>query len=300
MAPSPFPIPVTHSMEALPSSSPLREFYPEDTYAGGGYFASPFGRTKYWINGPEDGQKIVLIHGISVPALAYHKILPALVKEGLQVLTYDLPGRGYSEAPEGLYDAQFYIVHLALLLQYVKWDKADIVGYSMGGAMAAAFTATFPHLVAENVTLLASAGLLQRNETGVAISDLAPAPERNPEATADALKLSARIRDLQWEHLPGAKKAFDVSLANGVISSLQAAFETLGSTSKKRSLIIHGTADTTVPHSEAHKIHKLVPQAKLVLIDGASHALPWEEGTWQQVLQELIPFVTGITGRSNK
>ena len=44
----------------------------------------------------------------------------------------DIPGRGYSEAPEdGAYDAQFYAVHLALLLQYVKWNQADIVGYSM-------------------------------------------------------------------------------------------------------------------------------------------------------------------------
>ena len=71
-----------------------------------------------------------------------------------------------------------------LLLQYVKWDKADIVGYSMvrldylgsfvryyissshilqGGAVVSAFTATFPHLVADNVTLLASVGMLEVN-----------------------------------------------------------------------------------------------------------------------------------------
>lgn len=48
-----------------------------------------------------------------------------------------------------------------------------------------------------------------------------------------------QIRDLQWEYLPGAKKAFDASLKNGVISSLQAAFETLGSSSKKQFLIVH-------------------------------------------------------------
>jgi hypothetical protein len=62
-------------MESLPQSSPLREFYPEDSYPGGeldhlpltvivftviytgGYYPSPFGRVKYWVVGPEGGQK---------------------------------------------------------------------------------------------------------------------------------------------------------------------------------------------------------------------------------------------------
>ncbi|KAI0798441.1 alpha/beta-hydrolase [Irpex lacteus] len=269
MPPSTFPVAVSHSIEALPPSSPLREFYPEDLYSGGGYFPSPYGRTKYWISGPEDGQKVVLIHGISVPAIAFQKIVPALVGQGLQVLTYDIPGRGYSDAPDCAYDAQFYIVHLALLLQYVKWESANIIGYSMGGAVAVAFAATLPHLVTENVTLLASVGLLE-------------------------------IRELQWKYLPGAKKAFDASIGNGVVTSLRSAFETLGNTSKKRFLIIQGTADTDVPYSEAHKINKLIPQARLVLIEGASHALPWEEGTWQEVVEEIIPFVTGTSGRLSK
>ncbi|KAI0084871.1 alpha/beta-hydrolase [Irpex rosettiformis] len=306
MSPSPFPAPVSHSMEALPASSPLRELYPEDTYSGGGYFPSPYGRTKYWINGPEGGQKVVLIHGISVPAIAFQKLVPILVKEGLQVLIYDLPGRGYSEAPKlSAYDAELYVVHLALLLQYIKWDKADIVGYSMGGAVAAAFTATFPHLVADNVTLLASAGLYKAHEDDsgewdAAINDIKPEPEQNPEVSAEAGKLSLKLRELQWEYLPGAKNAFKTSLSSGVIGGLRATFETLGNTSTKRFLVIHGTADKIVPYREAHKINKLVPQAKLVLIKGASHALPFEEGTLEKVADELVPFVTGAEGRHSK
>ena len=61
-----------------------------------------------------------------------------------------------------------------------------------------------------------------------------------------------------------------------------------------------GTADKIVPYREAYKINKLVPQAKLVLIDGASHALPWEEGTFEEVLERLVPFITGEEGRLSK
>ncbi len=73
----------------------------------------------------------------------------------------DLYGRGYSDAPETTYDSTLYTTQLALLMQYLKWDKANIVGLSMGGGIAAAFTSQFPHLVDEGVGLIASAGLME-------------------------------------------------------------------------------------------------------------------------------------------
>ena len=73
----------------------------------------------------------------------------------------DLYGRGYSDAPQTTYDSTLYTTQLALLMQYLKWEKANIIGVSMGGAIAAAFTAQFPHLVDESVGLIASAGLME-------------------------------------------------------------------------------------------------------------------------------------------
>ena len=49
----------------------------------------------------------------------------------ISLYTTDLYGRGYSEAAEGPQDPNLYILQLALLMQYVKWDAADIVGFSM-------------------------------------------------------------------------------------------------------------------------------------------------------------------------
>ena len=46
-------------------------------------------------------------------------------------------------------------------MQYLRWDKANIISLSMGGGIAAAFTDQFPHLVDEGVGLIASAGLME-------------------------------------------------------------------------------------------------------------------------------------------
>lgn len=72
----------------------------------------------------------------------------------------DLYGKGYSEAPKTAFDATLFVVQLALLLQYIRWDAAHIVGFSMGGGVAASFAASVPHLVAGKVVFIAAAGLL--------------------------------------------------------------------------------------------------------------------------------------------
>ena len=72
----------------------------------------------------------------------------------------DLYGRGYTEAPKETVTTNDYITQLALLLQYVGWTSSYVIGLSMGGGVAAGFTATFPHLVKGKLVLLASAGLL--------------------------------------------------------------------------------------------------------------------------------------------
>jgi len=240
----------------------------------------------------------VFIHGISFPALIFKNVANALVKEGCRVLLYDVYGRGYSEGADGPQDPNLYILQLALLMQYVRWDSADIIGFSMGGAITAAFTSMFPHLIKENVVFVSAAGMMEK--PGDTSSSAAPAPELNPESAEKAAEASAKIRELQWELLPGAKRAVMDTGADGVIRGLHWAYDTIGKTSRKRFLIVHGTADKVVPFTEAQKIKKLIPQAKLVPLEGISHYVPLEEGAWQKFVDELLPFLRGTEGRLSK
>jgi pimeloyl-ACP methyl ester carboxylesterase len=125
--------------------------------------------------------QVVLIHGLSIPAMIWKNVAPQLASRGFRVLVYgmflskyvvfviwftffvlsDLYGRGYSDAPQTTYDANLYTTQLALLMQHLRWDKALVAGVSMGGGIATAFTAQFPHLVDEKVVLLACAGLME-------------------------------------------------------------------------------------------------------------------------------------------
>ncbi|EKM59110.1 uncharacterized protein PHACADRAFT_25221 [Phanerochaete carnosa HHB-10118-sp] len=289
---APFPVPAIYSMESLNKDSPIRQVYPEDIYPNGDYYPSPYGRVRYWIVGPEEGRKVVLIHGIACPSIVWKDVQAELVSNGFRVLMYDVYGRGYTEAPRLTCDPSLCIVQLALLMQYIRWNVADVVGFSMGGAIAASFAAMFPHLIDKNVVMLSAAGLIDTKES-----------------QPDSGQLPVHLRELQSQHLPGFNDILESSRKDGLITGANWAYKKLGKMTDKRFLIVHvscytfaapsnpeipvqGTADNIVPYSEAFKIHKLVPQAQLVPIEGASHYVPLEEGSREKFTAALVKFLS--------
>lgn len=79
--------------------------------------------------------------------------------------TIDLFGRGYSSAPSPelhRYDSSLYTSQILLCLQSssIPWTSFTLVGYSLGGALAADFTSYFPNLI-KGLVLVAPGGLIR-------------------------------------------------------------------------------------------------------------------------------------------
>ncbi|KAF8143104.1 Alpha/Beta hydrolase protein [Mycena galopus ATCC 62051] len=283
LPPDPLPVPSYPGLASLPLDSRARQIYSEDWVEGGegAYVDLPMGRTRYWLVGPENGKKIVLIHGLSIPALIWGPLVPPLVAAGHRVLLYDLYGRGYSAAPVGAtYDAQLYVTQLALLLQHLGWQKTRLGGVSMGGAIASAFVATFPNLVEREIVLVASAGLVEASDlprtAKVMSSPLIQALTANPLIYAYLRRMASRsdndhdtitsdLRELvrlQSAHLPGFNRAVSSSLRLGPVTGMRWAFESEGAGWEgRRVLLLHGTADLTVPSAHAARIGALIERA---------------------------------------
>jgi len=117
------------------------------------------GTTHFQWVGPEDGPVVVCVHGLTTPSFVWNSVAPALAGHGFRVLTYDLYGRGYSDRPMGRQDPDFFARQLDDLLsdQSVQ-GELTLVGYSMGGAIGAAFAARGGHPV-KRLILLAPAGM---------------------------------------------------------------------------------------------------------------------------------------------
>ncbi|KAH6620466.1 Alpha/Beta hydrolase protein [Boeremia exigua] len=150
-----------HELDTLP--------YPPDALPGARDVDSPYGSVRVYEWGPEDGDRILLIHGISTPSVALTDLAHKLVGKGCRVMLFDLFCRGYSSGPSPhthRYDSALYTsqIHICLLSSPLHWSTFTIIGYSLGGALAADFTSYFPRLV-HGLVLVAPGGLIRRSHT---------------------------------------------------------------------------------------------------------------------------------------
>ena len=106
------------------------------------------GITHYELAGPDTGKVIVLVHGFSVPYYIWDSNFSFLVHAGFRVLRYDMFGRGFSDRPEKIYEADLFRKQLADLLATLKIDSVyAIAGVSFGGAVITDFTINNPGIV---------------------------------------------------------------------------------------------------------------------------------------------------------
>lgn len=117
------------------------------------------GVTHYHLSGPTEGPLVVCVHGLTTPSFVWAPLVKGLTGLGFRVLVYDLYGRGFSDRPDGPQDKAFFNRQLEDLLAHLDInDPFHLIGYSMGGAIAAGYAASFPTRV-RRLVLLASAGM---------------------------------------------------------------------------------------------------------------------------------------------
>lgn len=120
------------------------------------------GVTHYQWHGPSRGPVLVAVHGLTTPSVIWGVVAAGFGSMGYRVLTYDLYGRGLSDAPAGTQDRAFFLQQLNdLLADQELEDDLTFVGYSMGGAIVTAFAQEQSHRV-KRLILLASAGVESR------------------------------------------------------------------------------------------------------------------------------------------
>lgn len=103
------------------------------------------GESKIYYEDYGAGPAVILAHGVGGNHASWYNQIPTFSKE-FRVIAYDHRGFGNSTDAEGLGRAAF-ISDLAALLDGLGLERAILVGQSMGGGTAAAFTCRYPERV---------------------------------------------------------------------------------------------------------------------------------------------------------
>lgn len=96
-----------------------------------------------------NGRPLVFIHGLS-DSLLYWEFLASHLKRDYQIIRMDLRGHGESYLGNDEVNIDLYVDDLKNLLNDLNLDKVDLIGFSLGGAVALDFSLKYP----ENVSSL--------------------------------------------------------------------------------------------------------------------------------------------------
>lgn len=255
------------------------------------------GDVYYTLSGPSDGELVVFVHGINTPSWVFHQYQTYFTNNGYKVLSFDLYGRGFSSSPDVTYNDQLFTTQLYELLTFLDLKKVpfNLCGYSLGGAISTIFTTQHPELV-KKLVLLAPAGVLKlglKENIGLLITKIPLIPEFIYQQFAkgsflkkahihfekDDLQLienSKKGMTFQYDNNPGYALAILNTMKNFPLTSLKNTYSKLTSL-KKQVCIIWGDKDILVPFDNSKTILEVVPDAKLVVIQGKGHQVPLQE-----------------------
>jgi pimeloyl-ACP methyl ester carboxylesterase len=94
-----------------------------------------------------EGKPIVLLHGAFMTiADNWGQMIPELAKTR-KVVAIEFQGHGHTPYSDRKMDLAMLASDVAGVMDYLKVDNADIVGYSMGGSVAYQFTINYPKRV---------------------------------------------------------------------------------------------------------------------------------------------------------
>lgn len=92
------------------------------------------------------GKTLVFIHGLS-DSLLYWEFLASNLKDNYQVLRVDLQGHGESKLENEEITLDTYVNDLNNLLERLNISKVNLIGFSLGSAVALSFAAKYPQKV---------------------------------------------------------------------------------------------------------------------------------------------------------
>jgi pimeloyl-ACP methyl ester carboxylesterase len=235
-------------------------------------------RLYYEIHGA--GQPLVLIHGLGSSTRDWEAQVPEF-SQSYHVITFDLRGHGQSDKPTGPYHVAMFAADLADLLQTLGIGAAHVVGLSLGGAVAFQFALDYPERV-KTLTIVNSAPTL---------GDPAYAQQEIERRIGIVRQLGMRAmgQALSANLFPGPEQAslretfVERWAENDPEAYIHATRSMLGwdvtdrlSALRCPTLVIAADQDySPIDVKEAYV--KLIPDAQLVVIADAHHAVPMEQ-----------------------
>lgn len=230
-----------------------------------------------------DAPPVLLINGIGA-----HTRMWGLMERTLtpaRVISFDAPGAGRSSTPRGVISVRRLAELAAAVLDHAQVEKADAIGYSMGGIILQQLLADYPSRVRRGVLIGTSPGIGAVYGPTLSLLNVSTPvrflSDRLYLRSVGSLVGGRARNDQQWveDHLP-VRLLHRPSLTgySRQVASL-ATWSGLPLLGRIRHpvLVVAGDDDPLSPVANAKILTHLLPNARLQVVPGEGHLMPLDD-----------------------
>ena len=221
------------------------------------------------------GPTVILVHGLGGSSVVWNFNIGPLA-EKFHVVVPDQIGFGKSDKPLVNYRIRTYVDFLDQFCKQLKIERATLVGNSMGGWIAAMYTASFPDRV-DKLVLVDAAGYAPPKDV-----DTRAFFSLNPTTRAETkILLSKVFYNKAFQTDAAIDQAIATRMAAGDGYTIKSITESIirgedflddvVKTIKQPTLIIWGRQDGLVPLADGERFNKDIAGSKMVVIDECGH-----------------------------
>jgi pimeloyl-ACP methyl ester carboxylesterase len=266
-----------------------------------------------------EGNPVILIHGFS-DRKEHWRAQVGVLSQHFKVIRMDNRGAGKSDHPNDEYTMKIYASDIAGLMDFLKIEKAHVIGHSLGGMICQNFALLYPERLLKLILINTIPGL---KPPGEPIEDAIKIYRENAIATQEAIlkdpfngfiegakasysrqfwKLmrenpkkkfhdSWSVEDLIEEKISYGPKTQDLINQAHALSTHNT-YDKL-SEIRKEVLIISAEKDKSCPKSMGLKMHESISNSKFIVIEDAAHQSILERAP--EINQYIIDFLRGIS-----
>ena len=231
------------------------------------------------------GTPLLFIHGFPLNRKIWQPQAEAL-RNTCRVITPDVRGHGESAATPGIYEMDLLAEDMAGLLRHLRCGPAIIAGHSMGGYILFALYRKYPEL-ARGLILISTRAVADTAEGKMNRANLAQRVEREGQQPVVEKMLAPMMAAASVRATPSLQQEVENMMRSTSITGIVGASRGMALREDATALlarinvptlIIAGTADALIPHTEAENMAAAIPNARLHLLEGVGH-LPSLERT---------------------
>ncbi len=232
------------------------------------------------------GRPVLFLHGAGFTGrwLRFHEALA----RGCDLVAPEQPGLGATPAQDWIEDFDDLVLHYDALRRVLRIDEPfDLVGYSLGGWLAARYATWFPERL-RSLTLIVPAGM--------------PVPGRPPLADLFLMAPEQVFATLFNDYTNAAEVFVDVGDVDALVHAFEEASAVAALVWERRSdrklerrlarvtcpaLVVGAENDRLVPNEAADRYAERLPNARARRVPGTGHAIVVEqpEATAKAILQ---------------